>query len=301
MQFNQTEKEADKMFEAANLEVEHADENDDFFKQSKGEDKTASQIYSVDRSRSIFELIEERNQEFEHLENLSEPQRNQFSQQYNELSAKTLEIKVNDKIHVMFNVNDPIFVLAEKIDDDQCEPIQEWSRCNCCGDATQRKLKHCNFCGELSCAKCLYKQRPYPNQMNRSPEEQDQIKPWEQTRGDICIVCNKKFLYRDAMYELMGKLQIRDLHKKSLEKELQKEEYQYDQIVSNLSKVKQERKLQGLQNQKEKKDKMKELEESHFALTAAQNEKEHELKKLKSVEDEQREQKEEAAGSKILG
>ena len=71
------------------------------------------------------------------------------------------------------------------------------------------------------------------------------------------------------MYELMGKLQIRDLHKKGMEKELQKEEYTYDQIVSNLSKVKQERRLQGLQNAKEKKDKMKELEECQFTLTAA--------------------------------
>jgi len=79
------------------------------------------------------------------------------------------------------------------------------------------------------------------------------------------------------MYELMGKLQIRDLHKKSMEKELQKEEYAYDQIVSNLSKVKQERRLQGLQNAKEKKDKIKELEECKFTLTTAQNEKEHEL------------------------
>ena len=77
MQFDQAEKEEqDKLFEAANLEVEQTDENDEFFDQKKTDDKTASQIYSVDRSRSIFELIEERNQEFEHLENLSEPQRN---------------------------------------------------------------------------------------------------------------------------------------------------------------------------------------------------------------------------------
>ena len=97
------------------------------------------------------------------------------------------------------------------------------------------------------------------------------------------------------MYELMGKLQIRDLHKKGMEKELQKEEYTYDQIVSNLSKVKQERRLQGLQNAKEKKDKMKELEECQFTLTAAQNEKEHELQKLKDIDIEQRELEEEAA------
>ena len=36
------------------------EEEIDFFEQKKDEEKTASQIYSVDRSRSIFELIEER-------------------------------------------------------------------------------------------------------------------------------------------------------------------------------------------------------------------------------------------------
>lgn len=58
------------------MEVEIRDVNDSFFEQRKADGKTASEIYSVDRSRSIFELIDERNQEFEHLENLSEPQRN---------------------------------------------------------------------------------------------------------------------------------------------------------------------------------------------------------------------------------
>ena len=43
------------------------------------------------------------------------------------------------------------------------------------------------------------------------------------------------------MYELMGKLQLRDLNKKQLELELSREEYVYDQIVANLSKAKQER------------------------------------------------------------
>jgi len=60
-------------------------------------------------------------------------------------------------------------------------------------------------------------------------------------RGEICQICNRKFLYRDAMYELMDKLQLRDLTKKQLEKELEREEYVYDQVVSSLSKAKQER------------------------------------------------------------
>ena len=52
--------------------------------------------------------------------------------------------------------------------------------------------------------------------------------PKLQVRGEICQICNRKFLYRDAMYELMGKLQLRDLNKKQLEKELLREEYVYD-------------------------------------------------------------------------
>ena len=68
-----------------------------------------------------------------------------------------MQIKVNEKIHVMFNVNDPIFVLQGRVPEDQCEMLEEWSRCNCCGDSQQKKLKNCHFCGELSCNKCLYK------------------------------------------------------------------------------------------------------------------------------------------------
>ena len=40
------------------------------------------------------------------------------------------------------------------------------------------------------------------------------------------------------MYELMGKLQMRDLNKKQMELELDREERVFDQAVSNLSKAK---------------------------------------------------------------
>ena len=74
-----------------------------------------------------------------------------------------------------------------------------------------------------------------------SANEDSYNDPKLQIRGEICQICNRKFLYRDAMYELMGKLQLRDLNKKQLELELSREEYVYDQIVANLSKAKQER------------------------------------------------------------
>ena len=83
------------------------------------------------------------NAEFENLENLSEPQRDQFSEQYQELSQKTKQIKINEKVHVMFHINDQVFNRTAKVAEDELEALEEWSRCNCCGDSEkQRKLKH---------------------------------------------------------------------------------------------------------------------------------------------------------------
>lgn len=43
------------------------------------------------------------------------------------------------------------------------------------------------FCGALNCPQCLFKSRPFP--INN---------PMRDRRGLICVVCNKKFLYRDV-------------------------------------------------------------------------------------------------------
>lgn len=58
-------------------------------------------------------------------------------------------IKVNEKIQVMFNVNDQIFKI-KNYDPDNNEELEEWSRCNSCGDPN-KKLKNCHFCGNLTC------------------------------------------------------------------------------------------------------------------------------------------------------
>ena len=77
------------------------------------------------------------------MENLSGPQRISFSQQYSELSAKTMRIKISDKVQVMFHINDRIFTRAAKPDEDELEQLEDWSRCNCCGDQEKfRKLKN---------------------------------------------------------------------------------------------------------------------------------------------------------------
>jgi hypothetical protein len=76
-------------------------------------------------------------------------------------------------------------------------------------------LRNCFYCGELNCPWCLYKTRPYPgnDDTNRSK------------RGEICLTCNRKFLYRDAMYELMGMLEMKDTAKKNLMNRLNTQEF----------------------------------------------------------------------------
>ena len=102
-------------------------------------------------------------------------------------------------------------------------------------------------------------------------------------RGDICQICNRKFLYRDAMYELMGKLQMRDYTRKQLEKDLAREEYVYDQVVTNLSKAKQERRNHAKGLQKEKQTKQKEIEDIEHSLEVIKVEKTHILAKAEDV------------------
>ena len=43
----------------------------------------------------------------------------------------------------MFHIDDRIFARSTKIDNDEMEQLEEWSRCNSCGDQEkQRKLKN---------------------------------------------------------------------------------------------------------------------------------------------------------------
>ena len=48
-----------------------------------------------------------------------------------------MRIKVSEKIQVMFHVSDPIFARTEPLLDEDCEPLEDYSRCNCCGDSTK--------------------------------------------------------------------------------------------------------------------------------------------------------------------
>ena len=91
------------------------------------------------------------------------------------------------------------------------------------------------------------------------------------------------------MYELMGKLQMKDLQKKPLEKELEREEYNYDLVVANLSKAKQERRDNVRKIQKEKSAKQFEVDEVDHFLQMARAEKTHESLKVESIEEEMNE------------
>ena len=64
--------------------------------------------------------------------------------------------------------------------------------CNtCCAYFTSiKKLKWCDFCALANCGSCLIKTRVYPK---NNPEKIN--------RGAICLQCDKKFLYRDALHE----------------------------------------------------------------------------------------------------
>jgi hypothetical protein len=93
-------------------------------------------------------------------------------------------------------------------------------------------------------------------------------------RGEICVTCNKKFLYRDAMYELMAKLEMKDITKKQYINELGKEEYKYDQVVGALSKAKMQRRDGARRLKKEKEECLREQEDMEFQLMTVRKEKE---------------------------
>ena len=97
------------------------------------------------------------------------------------------------------------------------------------------------------------------------------------------MVCNKKFLYRDAMFELMSKLQIGELEKKKLESELYQEEKAFEQTLTSLQKVIEERRKNDKQIATERKKKQKETDDASLALEQARAERDHEKNKIKDM------------------
>ena len=92
------------------------------------------------------------------------------------------------------------------------------------------------------------------------------------------MVCNKKFLYRDAMYELMRKLQIRELNKKQKEMDLQIDEKSFEQSINALQKVMEDRKKNDKMIAKERSNKKRDIDEAGYDLQQARGLRDHELK-----------------------
>jgi len=74
----------------------------------------------------------------------------------------------------------------------------------------------------------LFKTRPYPKD-----------NPTKERRGQICLPCNKKFLFRDVKHELTIKLEVRPSGEigeitTATEDDLDEEELLYNRKISDL-------------------------------------------------------------------
>jgi hypothetical protein len=140
---------------------------------------------------------------FKELELLVNPLKDQLATNFAHLSTKVNEIKVKDEIYVPYEDNDTIFELSKEVDKEFFEALDgpdAADSCACCQkQASKRdKLKNCQFCGLANCAQCLFKTRPYPKD-----------NPTKERRGQICLPCNKKFLFRDVKHDLIIKLEVK--------------------------------------------------------------------------------------------
>ncbi len=81
------------------------------------------------------------------------------------------------------------------------------------------------FCGTVNCGACLFKSRPYPRD-----------NPMRERRGNICLPCNKKFLYRDVKHDLSISVEVNDDNHSP--EDLDLEELQYNRMMNELRNLK---------------------------------------------------------------
>lgn len=62
--------------------------------------------------------------------------------------------------------------------------------------------------------------------------------PTRERRGQICVACNKKFLYRDAMHEYAVKLEQREGTSETQQEELEFNEDKYNRLMKDLTELK---------------------------------------------------------------
>lgn len=143
-------------------------------------------------------------------------------------------LRKDGKHRCLFKPQDPIFLLeqeAEMPTDDQKAKLVQHAMENgglqcttCCAPAQSlKKLKFCQFCVKPNCSNCLYKSRPFPRNKN--------------SRGNICVQCDKKFLYNDALGEQKLKLEVRDTQVERNIQVLKQLEHKYEFLVTDLTQV----------------------------------------------------------------
>lgn len=123
-----------------------------------------------------------------------------------------------------------IFELSKEIDKEymeSCDGPDAATTCACC-NKPQTKMKNCQFCGTVNCGQCLNKTRPYPKE-----------NPTKEKRGQICLTCNKKFIYRDVKHEIIIKLEVKNEDEagdsmEKLQEEMEQEELNYNRLLNEL-------------------------------------------------------------------
>lgn len=135
--------------------------------------------------------------------------------------SQLYQLKINEKNQVIYKFQDEIFDLKEPLPEDELEPLEDYSQCNLCSETS--KLKNCQFCGQLTCSKHLDHQRPFC---------QDREKKSHQ----VCLTCDRRILYREAMLEMKERLEMFDRAVTQGQAWLKEEETQYDKIVTKSQK-----------------------------------------------------------------
>eukprot|EP00351_Strombidinopsis_sp_SopsisLIS2011_P003622 CAMPEP_0116874014 /NCGR_PEP_ID=MMETSP0463-20121206/5390_1 /TAXON_ID=181622 /ORGANISM="Strombidinopsis sp, Strain SopsisLIS2011" /LENGTH=203 /DNA_ID=CAMNT_0004517063 /DNA_START=123 /DNA_END=734 /DNA_ORIENTATION=+ len=188
-------------------------------------ERNSSMSSSVDfRSRSIQFLLDQRNNEFDELEDLNEPIIQEYATEYKALATKMSQLKINNKISVYFNPNDPIFELETEL------PIEERDEESFALNAAVIRNVNVNTANSVAHLIVVH--------ASTSKELTPVNNPDRIRKGLCCLVCNKKYLYRDAMNEYAIKLEIKENETRFFQDDLLNDEARYEQAMRQLSKTK---------------------------------------------------------------
>ena len=119
----------------------------------------------------------------------------QLQEQIDDNIAKTQQFRIGQTSHkIMDSVSQQIFETSGPV-----KKREKSSDCMSCKVVTFQKEKHinwCQFCGQSVCKDCFFKSRPFPKAMLG--------KDGEQIRGDICKLCDRRFLVRQMLMDVQS-------------------------------------------------------------------------------------------------